>query len=103
MDLGATMPAVRGQLLGVADPSYDEVLNLTDTGDVESDLRDFARHQLRAVMKPRLLQLRRLSRVFYERGPGRDRRAGDDTRVARHAWRAGTRLRTWRRPTSTGL
>jgi TetR/AcrR family transcriptional repressor of mexJK operon len=66
----------------IADPSYDEVLNLKDTGDVERDLRDFARRQLRAVMQPRLLQLRRLvigeagrfpqlGRLFYERGPGR--------------------------------
>jgi TetR/AcrR family transcriptional regulator, mexJK operon transcriptional repressor len=66
----------------IADPNYDEVLKLRDTGDVESDLRDFARRQLRAVMQPRLLQLRRLvigeagrfpqlGRLFYERGPGR--------------------------------
>ena len=66
----------------IANPNYDEVLNLSDTGDVERDLRDFARRQLRAVMEPRLLQLRRLvigeagrfpqlGRLFYERGPGR--------------------------------
>jgi TetR/AcrR family transcriptional repressor of mexJK operon len=66
----------------IADPNNDEVLNLRDTGDVERDLRDFARRQLRAVMEPRLLQLRRLvigeagrfpqlGRLFYERGPGR--------------------------------
>lgn len=66
----------------IADPNFDEVLNLRDTGDVERDLRDFARRQLRAVMEPRLLQLRRLvigeagrfpqlGRLFYERGPGR--------------------------------
>jgi TetR/AcrR family transcriptional repressor of mexJK operon len=58
------------------------VLNLGDTGDLERDLRRFARRQLRAVMHPRLLQLRRLvigesgrfpqlGRLFYERGPGR--------------------------------
>jgi AcrR family transcriptional regulator len=66
----------------IADPNCDEALNLQDTGDVEGDLRDFARRQLRAVMQPRLLQLRRLvigeagrfpqlGRLFYERGPGR--------------------------------
>ena len=66
----------------IADPNTDEVLNLNDTGDLERDLRDFARRQLRAVMEPRLLQLRRLvigeaarfpqlGRLFYERGPGR--------------------------------
>jgi TetR/AcrR family transcriptional regulator, mexJK operon transcriptional repressor len=66
----------------IADPNYDEVRNLSETGDVERDLRDFARRQLCAVMEPRLLQLRRLvigeagrfpqlGRLFYERGPGR--------------------------------
>jgi TetR/AcrR family transcriptional regulator, mexJK operon transcriptional repressor len=66
----------------IADPNHDEVLKLRDTGDVERDLRDFARRQLRAVMQPRLLRLRRLiigeagrfpqlGRLFYERGPGR--------------------------------
>ena len=66
----------------IADPNTDDVLNLRDTGDVERDLRRFARRQLRAVMEPRLLQLRRLvigesgrfpqlGRLFYERGPGR--------------------------------
>jgi TetR/AcrR family transcriptional regulator, mexJK operon transcriptional repressor len=66
----------------IADPNYDELLNLRDSGDVERDLRGFARRQLRAVMEPRLLQLRRLvigeagrfpqlGRLFYERGPGR--------------------------------
>ena len=66
----------------IANPNTDEVLKLGDTGDLEPDLRRFARHQLRAVMDPRLLQLRRLvigeaarfpqlGRLFYERGPGR--------------------------------
>lgn len=66
----------------IADPNTDEVLKLGDTGELERDLRRFARGQLRAVMQPRLLQLRRLligesdrfpqlGRLFYERGPGR--------------------------------
>src|SRR5437763_6140396 len=66
----------------IANPNTDEVLKLQDTGDLERDLRRFARRQLRAVMEPRLLQLRRLvigesgrfphlGRLFYERGPGR--------------------------------
>jgi TetR/AcrR family transcriptional regulator, mexJK operon transcriptional repressor len=66
----------------IANPNTDEVLKLGDTGDLERDLRRFARRQLRAVMDPRLLQLRRLvigesgrfpqlGRLFYERGPGR--------------------------------
>ena len=73
---------VTAKLDELADPDHDEVLNLRDTGDVESDLRDFARRQLHAVMEPDLLQLRRLviaeagrfpqlGRLFYERGPGR--------------------------------
>src|SRR4051794_5133719 len=44
----------------IANPNTDEVLKLRDIGDLERDLRDFARRQLRAVMEPRLLQLRRL-------------------------------------------
>jgi len=66
----------------IANPNTDEVLSLRDTGDLERDLRRFARGQLRAVMEPRLLQLRRLvigeagrfphlGRLFYDRGPGR--------------------------------
>ncbi len=66
----------------IADPNTGEVLKLGDTGDLERDLRRFARGQLRAVMDPRLLKLRRLvigesgrfpqlGRLFYERGPGR--------------------------------
>ena len=66
----------------IANPNTDEVLKLTETGDLERDLRRLARRQLRAVMEPRLLQLRRLvigesgrfpqlGRLFYERGPGR--------------------------------
>jgi TetR/AcrR family transcriptional regulator, mexJK operon transcriptional repressor len=66
----------------IANPNTDEVLKLGDTGDLERDLRRFARSQLRAVMDPRLLKLRRLvigessrfpqlGRLFYERGPGR--------------------------------
>jgi AcrR family transcriptional regulator len=67
----------------VADPVYDEVLAVRDSGDVEADLRDVARRQLASVMgQPMLLQLRRLvigeagrfpelGKTFYERGPGR--------------------------------
>ena len=66
----------------IANPNADEVLKLGDTADLERDLRRFARRQLRAVMEPRLLQLRRLvigeagrfpqlGRLLYERGPGR--------------------------------
>jgi AcrR family transcriptional regulator len=66
----------------IANPNADEVLKLADTGDLERNLRRFARRQLRAVMQPRLLQLRRvvigesgrfpqLGRLLYERGPGR--------------------------------
>ena len=65
-----------------ADPVYAEVLALEDTGDIEADLRGFARRLLGRVMQPRILQLRRLvigeaerfpelGRTFYEQGPGR--------------------------------
>jgi TetR/AcrR family transcriptional repressor of mexJK operon len=61
---------------------HDAVLGIADTDDLGSDLRDLARRQLRMVMQPRVLQLRRLvigeagrfpelGRTFYERGPGR--------------------------------
>ncbi len=73
---------VTAKVDGIADPNTDEVLKLGETGDLERDLRRFARGQLRAVMDPRLLRLRRLviaesgrfphlGRLFYERGPGR--------------------------------
>lgn len=65
-----------------AEPVHAEVASLRDTGDVAADLRDLARRQLAMVMRPRLLQLRRLvigeagrfpelGRLFAERGPGR--------------------------------
>lgn len=65
-----------------AEPVHAEVAALRDTGDVAADLRDLARRQLTMVMRPRLLQLRRLvigeagrfpelGRLFAERGPAR--------------------------------
>jgi AcrR family transcriptional regulator len=65
-----------------SDPVHAEVLDLRDTGDLAADLRDLARRQLALVMKPKLMQLRRLviaeslrfpelGRTFYEQGPGR--------------------------------
>jgi AcrR family transcriptional regulator len=65
-----------------SDPTYDEVLNLRESGDLEADLRDLASRLLARVLQPRLLQLRRLvigeagrfpalGRTFYELGPGR--------------------------------
>lgn len=73
---------VTGTVDEVADPVYDEVRELKDSGDIAADLRDLARRQVAAVMQPRLLQLRRLvigeagrfpelGRAFYERGQGR--------------------------------
>jgi len=66
----------------VSDPVHEEVVNLQDSGDLASDLRDLARRQLVMVMQPQIMQLRRLviaeagrfpelGRTFYERGPGR--------------------------------
>jgi TetR/AcrR family transcriptional repressor of mexJK operon len=65
-----------------SDPVHDEVVQLRDSGDLETDLRDLARRQLAIVMRPRLLQLRRLviaeagrfpelGRAFYESGAAR--------------------------------
>ncbi|SDT60339.1 TetR/AcrR family transcriptional regulator [Jiangella sp. DSM 45060] len=65
-----------------AEPVHAEVAALRDTGDVAADLRDLARRQLTMVMRPRLLQLRRLvigeagrfpelGQLFAERGPAR--------------------------------
>jgi TetR/AcrR family transcriptional repressor of mexJK operon len=66
----------------VAEPVYNEVVNLQDTGDLEADLVDLGRRLLSRLMEPRLLQLRRLvigeagrfpelGRTFAERGPER--------------------------------
>ena len=66
----------------VSDPNTSEVHSLGSGDDVEAELRDLARGQLARVLRPKLLQLRRLviaessrfpelGRVFYERGPGR--------------------------------
>jgi TetR/AcrR family transcriptional regulator, mexJK operon transcriptional repressor len=65
-----------------ADPVHADVLDLEDTGDIDSDLRGLARQLLGRVIQPRILQLRRLvigeagrfpelGRTFYEQGPGR--------------------------------
>jgi TetR/AcrR family transcriptional regulator, mexJK operon transcriptional repressor len=65
-----------------SEPTYNEVLNLRDSGDIEADLRDLAGRLLARVVQPRLLQLRRLvigeagrfpelGRTFFELGPGR--------------------------------
>jgi TetR/AcrR family transcriptional repressor of mexJK operon len=73
---------VTGAVDEASDPNYEEVVNLESSGDVEADLRALASRQLRRVMQPRLLQLRRLvigeagrfpelGRAYYERGPGR--------------------------------
>jgi AcrR family transcriptional regulator len=64
------------------DPVFEELETLEDSGDVEADLRALARRQLGMVMRPKLMQLRRLvigeagrfpdlGRIFYERGAGR--------------------------------
>lgn len=73
---------VTGTVNEISDLVYDEVVSLRESGAVEADLRELARRQLAGVMRPRLLQLRRLviseagrfpdlGRLFYERGPGR--------------------------------
>ena len=79
----------------VSDPVYEEVLNLSDSGDIEADLRDLARRQLARVMQPRLLELRRLviaeasrfpaarSQLLRARPGTHDRRARDGLRAPR--------------------
>jgi AcrR family transcriptional regulator len=73
---------VTGTVNEISDPVYAEVTRLSDSGDLEADLRDLARRLLALVMQPRLLELRRLviaeadrfpelGRAFYERGAGR--------------------------------
>ena len=73
---------VSGTVKEISDPVHEEVLGLEDSGDVEADLRGLARALLEKVMRPRLLQLRRLvigeagrfpeaGRTFHEQGPGR--------------------------------
>jgi TetR/AcrR family transcriptional regulator, mexJK operon transcriptional repressor len=73
---------VTGTVDEAGDRVHAEVRELADSGDVAADLRDLARRQLKLVMQPRVLQLRRLvigeagrfpalGRTFYERGPGR--------------------------------
>jgi|ERR1022692_65369 AcrR family transcriptional regulator len=65
-----------------SDSVHDEVLDLEDSGNLEDDLRTWARRTLAQVMQPAILQLRRLiigevtrfpelGRTFYELGPGR--------------------------------
>ena len=64
------------------DPTYNAVLDLEDSGDLEADLRELARRLLATVLQPHLTRLRRLvigeagrfpelGQTFYARGPGR--------------------------------
>ena len=64
------------------EPVHEAVLGLDESEDVAADLRALARRQLKMVMEPELLRLRRLviaeaarfpelGRAFYERGPAR--------------------------------
>jgi AcrR family transcriptional regulator len=66
----------------VADPNDADVHALQDSGDLARDLRALALRQLKRVLQPEILRLRRLviaeasrfpelGRAFYEQGPGR--------------------------------
>ena len=66
----------------ISDPNNEDVLSIADSEDLETDLEGLARRQLARVMRPRLMQLRRLvigessrfpelGHLFYERGAGR--------------------------------
>jgi TetR/AcrR family transcriptional repressor of mexJK operon len=73
---------VTGTVEQAGDRVHGGARAIGESGDVAADLRALARRQLRLVMQPRILQLRRLvigeasrfpalGRVFYEQGPGR--------------------------------
>jgi TetR/AcrR family transcriptional regulator, mexJK operon transcriptional repressor len=64
------------------DPVGDEVRRLADTEDLAADLHDLGLRQLKLVLRPRMMQLRRLviaesarfpelGRTFYDRGAER--------------------------------
>ncbi len=67
---------------GITRPFYDQIVNLSEDGDVASHLRELARLLLAAVMQPQNLRLRRLvigeasrfpdlGRAYEEQGPKR--------------------------------
>jgi AcrR family transcriptional regulator len=73
---------VAGAVDEAGEPLDDEVRDLAEADDLGGALRDLARRQLDSVMRPRLMQLRRLvigeagrfpelGRAFYERGAAR--------------------------------
>ncbi len=79
---GLFVAVVTGAVEEISDPVRDEVLRLPQSEDLAPALQRLARRQLRAVMQPKLLRLRRLviaesvrfpdlGRAFYERGPNR--------------------------------
>jgi TetR/AcrR family transcriptional regulator, mexJK operon transcriptional repressor len=82
-DKESLFSAIVGAAVDAAgDPVLEDASGLAESDDLEADLRAFARGQLERVMRPRLMQLRRLvigeanrfpalGRAFYERGAGR--------------------------------
>jgi AcrR family transcriptional regulator len=83
---GLFQEIVLGTIDQVGEPFYDAVPSLGETVEVEADLRALARGLVAIVMRPQLLQLRRLviaeagrfpelGRTYYERGPGRTAKA----------------------------
>ena len=73
---------VRSAVDEASDPNSEDIVRLATTSHLDADLRELARRQLRRVMQPQILQLRRLvigeaarfpelGRFFYERGPSR--------------------------------
>jgi AcrR family transcriptional regulator len=73
---------VNAAVEAAGDPVLESATALADSDDPEAALRALARRQLGEVMRPRLMQLRRLvigeanrfpqlGRAFYERGAGR--------------------------------
>jgi AcrR family transcriptional regulator len=73
---------VAGTVDEAGDAVQAAVSGLADARNVEAELRELAQRQLALVLRPRVIQLRRLvigetsrfpelGRTFYERGPGR--------------------------------
>ena len=73
---------VTDMIAGITQPFYEQIVNLSDDGDLAQRLRGPARLLLKAVMKPANLQLRRLvigeasrfpdlGRAYEQQGPQR--------------------------------
>jgi len=73
---------ILGAIDAVCEPFHARIRAIQDTNDLEHDLRELARRYIASVMRPQVLQLRRLvigeagrlpelARAYYERAPRR--------------------------------